>query len=769
MVDPGTDGMEKRASFFKSLRINQLLQLSPRSQTMRRMVGLSLCAAILPGCFESSPPPIVPIESELRIGLPTGGNDTGDLHAQTIRFPGDQSTPARTVGFRADRSHASDAIAEQDSASESGAGASGSPTNNHRFAFHSPMTVNGANARLAKREQTEPSRDRIEWGMQQLQSSLRPPVTTLRPADVTFVQITEPAPSQVPIEIIDPPAPDAVPPNAVPPKAVPPKAVPPKAVPPKAVPQTPSKIMKPELVPTPEGVPDTAKTPPAMNPDAPQLAPLQPATPAKTDPTKDKDAPMPGGLKSVTDEGTSAIPVELRPEAYSTWETPDVTLFVTGQQNGYIEPCGCTGLEKQKGGVARRLTFMNQLRDQGWDLLPIDAGNQVRRVGRQASIKISWSTEALKKMQYESVGFGPDDMRLPATDLLQLAFADSPEEAMYISANVVLYDESYVPIMKVVQRGKHRVGITNVLDPDALETGVTTEALIKPAIESAKAALAAMEKDNATFKVLSFYGKEKDAVELVKAVPGFDLLIAAGGYGEPTYRPQAIEKSKTQMIVVGNKAMYAGLIGLYSNGPFKYARVPLTHEFADAQEMRKIMGQYQDHLKQVGFRELGLDPIPHLSGEKFVGTATCAQCHEDAFDVWSGSMHATATDSIAAPPEDRGDVPRHFDPECISCHVTGWNPQGYSPYASGYESLEASKHLLGNGCENCHGPGESHSKAERDDSGVSDDEKARLRKSMQLPLSRAKEHCMKCHDLDNSPDFHEPDAFEDIYWPEIEH
>ena len=44
-----------------------------------------------------------------------------------------------------------------------------------------------------------------------------------------------------------------------------------------------------------------------------------------------------------------------------------------------------------------------------------------------------------------------------------------------------------------------------------------------------------------------------------------------------------------------------------------------------------------------------------------------------------------------------------------------------------------------------------------------------LRDSMKLPLEKAREQCMKCHDLDNSPDFHEEDAFEDVYWPEVEH
>ncbi|MEM6981150.1 MAG: hypothetical protein AAF539_15930 [Planctomycetota bacterium] len=39
---------------------------------------------------------------------------------------------------------------------------------------------------------------------------------------------------------------------------------------------------------------------------------------------------------------------------------------------------------------------------------------------------------------------------------------------------------------------------------------------------------------------------------------------------------------------------------------------------------------------------------------------------------------------------------------------------------------------------------------------------------MQLPLDQARETCMKCHDLDNSPDFHEEGAFED-YWAAVEH
>ncbi|MEM6981151.1 MAG: multiheme c-type cytochrome, partial [Planctomycetota bacterium] len=62
-----------------------------------------------------------------------------------------------------------------------------------------------------------------------------------------------------------------------------------------------------------------------------------------------------------------------------------------------------------------------------------------------------------------------------------------------------------------------------------------------------------------------------------------------------------------------------------------------------------------------------------------------------------------------------------------SCHVTGWNPQGYYPYESGYVELTASSHLHGNGCENCHGPGSAHAAAEEAGSTVSDAERLALR------------------------------------------
>ncbi|MCP4886371.1 MAG: hypothetical protein GY904_07135 [Planctomycetaceae bacterium] len=493
-----------------------------------------------------------------------------------------------------------------------------------------------------------------------------------------------------------------------------------------------------------------------------------PANAATTPNTSTTDESATDG--SNTEATEPVFPPGQGPSSYKEWRQPIAALVITGNQHGYIEPCGCTGLDRQKGGLARRYTFIKSLQEKNWPLIAIDAGNQVRRYGRQAEIKLQQTAKALKQMDYKAVGFAPDDLRLGVGELLAVAAADDPATALFVSANVVLIDESLMPLTKIVSKNGLRIGITSVLDPESLEVTTSEEIVVKPIVEATKAAIQKLSKEGADARVLMFYGEEEAAQDLVRAVPGFELVVVAGGYGEPTYRAEPIEGSETRMIVTGNKGMYAGVIGFFPTEGIKYSRVALTHEFEDAPEMRKVMREYQDQLRDVGLQGLGLlPPIPNSSGQKYVGSAKCGECHTTAYDIWQGTPHFNATTDLVKPPKERSDIARHFDPECLSCHVTGWNPQDYYPYESGYLSLSSHKHLTGSGCENCHGPGSDHSAAEAEDSTVSDEVKKQLRAAMVLKLENARDHCMKCHDLDNSPDFHETDAFEDVYWPEVEH
>ncbi len=171
-------------------------------------------------------------------------------------------------------------------------------------------------------------------------------------------------------------------------------------------------------------------------------------------------------------------------------------------------------------------------------------------------------------------------------------------------------------------------------------------------------------------------------------------------------------------------------------------------------------------------------PKPHSSGYTFVGSEACMECHADEYEIWEngvdgeGGPHFKATESLVHPPNSRGNIPRNYDPECLSCHVTGWNPQGFYPYQSGYIDLKKDAALHGNGCENCHGPGSEHVKLEtlkNKNKPVDDELLKKLRVEVRLSVEDAEEkQCKQCHDLDNSPDFLKDGAFQE-YWEKIEH
>ena len=124
-------------------------------------------------------------------------------------------------------------------------------------------------------------------------------------------------------------------------------------------------------------------------------------------------AAQPDRGAGVTDE----IEAEFRKRngaIFADWNPPQAVLAITGELDGYIEPCGCTGKENQKGGLSRRQNFLTALKSAGWHVVAVDLGGLVKRFGRQAEVKYQSIADGLRQMGYSGIGFGPADLRLPA-------------------------------------------------------------------------------------------------------------------------------------------------------------------------------------------------------------------------------------------------------------------------------------------------------------------------------------------------------------------
>jgi hypothetical protein len=468
-------------------------------------------------------------------------------------------------------------------------------------------------------------------------------------------------------------------------------------------------------------------------------------------------------------------PVKENGAIFVGWPKPDVALVFSGEQDGYLEPCGCAGLENQKGGLQRRFTLFQELRDKGWPVIAMDSGGQEKRTGKQAELKLDFSYRALEKLKYAAVGIGPEDLRL---DLFSVVINLPDPSEQFVSANVGIgdFESGFTKRYKVVEAGGMKIGITTVLGKKELAGFKNAGDFTFMEPEKALAEVVPeMRRAGCDQMVLLAHAEPAEAKELARQFPDFNWVSTAHGADEPPKEPMPIEGAKAQLIEVGHKGMYVVVIGLYKNGapPFRYQRVPLDHRFTDAPEIHRMHVEYQTQLERLGLVELGLKPSPHPSGRKFAGSKACADCHTNATDVFEKTPHIHATETLV-----KLDPPRQFDPECLSCHATGWHPQEYFPYESGFTGLKETPDLVGNGCENCHGPAAEHVAAESGESDATDAEIEQLREALRLKIVDNEgnkkgqvykergvvDMCMQCHDLDNSPDF----DFQ-VYWPKVKH
>jgi hypothetical protein len=472
-------------------------------------------------------------------------------------------------------------------------------------------------------------------------------------------------------------------------------------------------------------------------------------------------------------------PIKANGEIFVDWPKPNLAIMISGELDGYIEPCGCAGLENQLGGLKRRHTLIKQLEADGWPLVQVDVGGLVKRRGVQTEIKYRYALESLVELGYDAVALGAKELQLNNIDSVAGALMNLPAERNpVVSANVGVYgmDESVEVGMtkryRVVEQGGKRIGVTSVLGAKHV---AALKGLADIATVSSVQALAQVAPELAQQKcdlqILLVHGHPLEAQELSQKFPQFQIVATAGGAEEPPKQPKKIEGSGALLIESGKKGMYVIVLGLYDDpAQVRYQRVPLDSRFADSPEMQAKLTAYQQELETMTLAGLGLRGTTHPDGD-FAGSDSCAACHSQAWEVREKTPHAHATDTLV-----KLDPPRQFDPECLSCHVTGWNPQEYIPYKTGYLGLEETPEMKQNGCENCHGPAAAHVKVESGEVEATEAQQEELREALRMKigpdegnkgaqkLGPVVDNCMECHDIDNSPDF----DFQ-AYWPKVKH
>jgi len=493
-------------------------------------------------------------------------------------------------------------------------------------------------------------------------------------------------------------------------------------------------------------------------------------------------------------------PSGVLPADLERWDRPDLTLLITGQQHGYLLPCGCS--RPQVGGLERRYNFFQALSSRGWKTLPVDLGDISQMAGpvnlsnMQGLMKYRYSMQALKMLGYAAVGLGEYEGALPLFKALGEYALNEPSPRVVI-ANLndaeTQYPEQTARWQAAnVQGSPWNVGITSVIGPSVGSKIKDPQVRLGSSRQALESVKTEMDKAKIDYRVLLYQGvftrgaegaPPVEAEAVARAFPEYQVVVALSEEDEPAGAPvriRHVDGRETLIVRIGHKGKYVGVLGLYKGAnagipAHKYAIAQMSEDYLTpdgalaGNPVVKLMEAYSAELKREGY--LARYPqmvhpfqaaVPDAS-PTYVGSEKCKKCHASAFAVWKDSGHSHAWQTLA---DAKRPSNREHDPECIVCHTVGFG------YKGGFIDADKTATLKDVGCESCHGPSSEHLKNTSDETWHKLMNPWKVGTDISPAAVSAKQQkidqfCQRCHDIDNDVTWTHK-GFE-RKWPKIAH
>jgi hypothetical protein len=425
------------------------------------------------------------------------------------------------------------------------------------------------------------------------------------------------------------------------------------------------------------------------------------------------------------------------PGAGTSSSAPRALIFFSGEQRGYLEPCGCS--KPMIGGIARRARYFSRLPAEV-ATLKVDNGDMVEVPDRQHELKAEALAQFYQKAGYDAVNLGEKDFML---GFGYLRYLQRLSNVPILSANVMRGENK--PAFEAYTLRPVRLGAASL--PVAI-VGLLSQAYAKqvaqwnPDLTVAEpgAVLDKLQPElqaKAKFILLLYHGDLDDARAVVRSRPWVNLAVTAHEAEE--YRAQPVTEGGTMLVNAGQKGKHIGQVEIKRTGdgapvPELLAPVAMEETIGDDPATRDILKQYLSHVASENL----LAAVPKQkspNGQAFAGTANCLKCHAKAHQTWQKSAHAHAFRTLA-------NVGHGSDPDCVGCHVVGLD------YQAGFRTIEQTPQFKDVGCEACHKPQASHA-----------------RKPAAFKVKKVgAAACGNCHVPDHSPGFEFA-----RYWAKIKH
>ena len=370
-------------------------------------------------------------------------------------------------------------------------------------------------------------------------------------------------------------------------------------------------------------------------------------------------------------------------------------------------------------------------------MLMVDGGDLFGSRNKNEKYQSTFLAEMTSEFGYDAIALGERDLNYGLPFLLEMI---EKFDLPFINANVRSgkTGELILPEFVVVERSGIKFGIVSVLDPRHKIISMSAEDevfQVEEPVAVLRDLLPRLREQADSIILLSHLG-EQGTEELLKEVTGIDMCVI--GHTSRNINAERVIND-TAVFAAAFEGRYIGRANLFIDDvdgrvmAIDVGITALNDKIENDEEMLARVEKYKGDLLE--FKTAKRAEYPRTMGsdkESYLGDRACMACHEDAWKVYLNSPHRSAFASI----RNKG---QSFEPECLSCHTTGYQ------FKNGYSDESPFNKLANVQCEACHGYGSEHA---RDNKWV----------------AQAKDSCTLCHDQKNSPEFDY--AF---YWDKIKH
>jgi len=409
-------------------------------------------------------------------------------------------------------------------------------------------------------------------------------------------------------------------------------------------------------------------------------------------------------------------------------ETRELTVVYTGNLLAELKPCGCAK-EEDQGGIERRMQYLNNIRKNKPNLLLVDTGDHFKEPTRQGKLKAETLMAATEKMQYDAVALGERDLVYGSKFL-------KDQSIPFIASNIELENFPMQKIQIKKFANGLKVAVLAVVDPDLFHLKNHAGLSISDPEQIVSQEISRIQQSADLIVLLTHMEREKALKYLDK--DRVDIVINGHIFSETdTVDMKPVYKAGKIFVQASPRGQKMGELHITLNKTgkvsFEQRMVRLDSSIKNDPEMVKLYESYNDKVETMFFASLAAKRNKDKVSV-YAGDSVCKTCHKVTHDIWAASRHGRAYATLRK-------INKAFDPECLVCHVVGFNTAG------GFISELDTPELKNVQCEVCHGAGKKHASAPTAGFG-----------------NNAYKACKKCHVKNHSPGFNFTQ-----YWPKIKH